>query len=401
MSLLSEQPINQTLTQLLALAEDEQRPEREKALTPELRAGFERIFSFTRLLRDLLDKSAPEEVSLNGLGMIQANLQQAFSEASAFISSGNQAHLNNALSHIDNASTIFAWAFYNRPVRGAKPQFESVESVRRASEKAIAAIEGRSAEFQTALSAGQARLEEQDSKVAQLATTMEEIRGSAAAAVAAIQQQFSENLSAFRGELDVLKEGFRAEQQHLRTSLSESAEGFIKELETQRDKAAKIVQVVGNIGVTGNYQKLADDERKAANRWRLGAIAFFAVGIAMVIGVLLDHLFWSDDSSVELLVTRFAIAAVVTLPALYAASESSRHRRVANAARQTELQLASLNPFLATLPDERREALIESLTPDYFGRQHDSVALSSDKETYGDLAKILDQIASIIVKAKA
>jgi hypothetical protein len=117
----------------------------------------------------------------------------------------------------------------------------------------------------------------------------------------------------------------------------------------------------------------------------------------MICASLYYHII-GDDMKIETLLIRFAIAAVITLPALYAASESSRHRKVADTARQTELQLASLNPFLATLPEEKQQAIIENLTPAYFGKYQPDVRSKADVVETG---KILAEVASFVTKIKA
>ena len=401
MSVLTDHPINGVINNLLAFAEDERVEGRIPSLTPEFQAGITRAFTFARLVRDLIEKSAPEEVSLNGLNSLQANFQQVYSELSAYAASGNLANLNNVLSNLDSAATTFAWTFYNRPVRGAKPQFESVQSVRKAADQAVAAIEKRAAEFGESLSATGAQLQTQNDRIEQLSATLEEVRSNSSAAVASIQQQFSESQSAFRNEVDALKKAFQGERDKLLQDFSTDAQDIIKQLNAERDKAAKIVQVVGNIGVTGNYQTLANNENAAADRWRQITLAFFTVGIVLVSIVLLHHLFGNETSGLDSLIVRFALAAVVTLPALYAASESSRHRRIAEQARTTELQLASLSPFLATLPQDKQNEILEQLAPTYFaGSPKPNVEAVPNEERF-DLAKILGEIGNIISRAKA
>jgi len=401
MSLLTDHPINGVINNLLALPDDPRIEGRRPALTPEFQAGIGRAFTFARLIRDLLEKSAPEEVSYNGLNSLQANLQQVYGELGAYASSGNLANLNNVLTNLDSAASTFVWTFYNRPVRGAKPQFESVQSVRTAAEKAVVGLEKNVAEFNESLAATSAQLQGQSDRIEQLSNTLEEVRNNSSAAVASIQQQFSENQSAFRNELDTLKNGFQAERESLVQNFSSAAEAAIANLNARKDEAAKIVQVVGNIGVTGNYQALANNENAAADRWRRITLSFFTVGILLVSIVLLHHLFGNETSGLDSLVVRFALAAVVTLPALYSASESSRHRRVAEQARRTELQLASLSPFLATLPSDKRNEILEQLAPTYFAGAPEPNSDSIPKEERFDLAKILGEIGNIISRAKA
>lgn len=54
------------------------------------------------------------------------------------------------------------------------------------------------------------------------------------------------------------------------------------------------------------------------------------------------------------------------------ALESARHRTNADRARQTELELASLGPFIELMKDPDKEEIRKSLIPTYFGRPVDA-----------------------------
>jgi prefoldin subunit 5 len=397
MTILTDHSINGVIQQILSYADDQRVEERRSALSPELQAGFGRVFTFARLMKDLLEKSAPEEVSLNGLNAVGSNLQQVSSDLSVFMATGNQGNLTGALSALDNAANIFAWTFYNRPVRGAKPQFESVESVRRAAEKAIQSIEDRTAGLESSITAAASQLQGQDERVTQLSATLEEVRSNSTAAVAAIQQQFSENLSGYRSEIDDLKEKFRKSQQELSNGATAEAETLLQELRSQKDKAAEIVQIVGNIGVTGNYQNRAAQERTQANFWRWVTVILFTVGVVLVTVNLVLNFKGSIDMTA--LIARFAIAVSVALPALYTARESARHRTNADRAKQTELELASLGPFLETLPEPQRDQIISELAKSYFGRSIDPHEVKSPI-TVEEVRKIIAATADLAGKVR-
>src|SRR3546814_19055962 len=65
-------------------------------------------------------------------------------------------------------------------------------------------------------------------------------------------------------------------------------------------------------------------------------------------------------------------ALAVASPAFYTARESARHRTNADRARQTELELASLGPFIELLKDDDKDAIRKSLISTYFGRHVDA-----------------------------
>lgn len=397
MSILTDHPINGVIANLLAFADDERIAKLEPGLPPELKSGLGRVFNFARLVRDLLEKSAPEEVSFSGLNAVNSNIQQAYAEFSEFVSSGNQANLTNTMVALDNATTIFAWTFYSRPVRGAKPQFEAVESVRKAAENAIASINSRAGEFQGSIAATATQLQGQDERIGQLNATLEELRSSSSAAVASIQQQFSENLSSFRSEIDVVKEGLKSDRERLVKDFSGQASKLLRELEEQKKQAAKIVQIVGNIGVTGNYQNRAERELWQANLWRWITLALFTAGVVMVtVNLVLN---FKGTIDLTALIARFAIAVTIALPALYTARESARHRTNADRAKQTELELASLSPFLEALDADKRKEIIGALAPSYFGQHVEGHEVKAPV-SLDDVQKMVVAVTELVTKVK-
>src|SRR3546814_1699158 len=129
-----------------------------------------------------------------------------------------------------------------------------------------------------------------------------------------------------------------------------------------RSDAARIVQVVGDIGVTGNYQTIANKEARQANLWRRVTVGLFACGLAMA-GFTFYKFYHEPVSSSNTLAiaVRLLYALAVASPAFYTARESARHRTNDDRARQTELELASLGPFNELLKDDDKDAIRKSL----------------------------------------
>jgi hypothetical protein len=124
-------------------------------------------------------------------------------------------------------------------------------------------------------------------------------------------------------------------------------------------------------------------------------IGFFGAGVFIALVVLAAHLF-PDLSPVKLhsagpweLALRLLTALAIAAPAFYTASESARHRTNSDRARQRELELASLGPFIELLPEPKKQAIIEGMTTRYFGTEveaHEAKAALDPKDAI-DLAK--------------
>ena len=57
-------------------------------------------------------------------------------------------------------------------------------------------------------------------------------------------------------------------------------------------------------------------------------------------------------------------------PATYAAKEAGKHRRMENANRKSELDLASINPFIEILPETKKQEIKEKLVDKFFGNSN-------------------------------
>src|SRR3546814_13984142 len=83
-----------------------------------------------------------------------------------------------------------------------------------------------------------------------------------------------------------------------------------------------------------------------------------------------------SPSNTLAIAVRLLYALAVASPAFYTARESARHRTNADRARQTELELASLGPFIELLNADDTDAIRKSLIHTYFDRNveaHDKI----------------------------
>jgi hypothetical protein len=157
--------------------------------------------------------------------------------------------------------------------------------------------------------------------------------------------------------------------------------GLVKFLENKKNEAAKIVNVIGNIGATGNFQRIANEHEKSANTWRCIAILFMAglsgLVIWSVVSLGANQFDWVKS------VLRIIAAAVLSYPATYASRESAKHRKLENFNRKLELELSSIDAFIELLPDEKKQVIKEKLAEKYFGSTielFEDADLKSDKD---------------------
>jgi len=132
----------------------------------------------------------------------------------------------------------------------------------------------------------------------------------------------------------------------------------MSELGSLQDQAEEIVGAIARTGMAGGYQEYAEAEAKQADRYRLGTIV---LGVAAVLVLGAEILFGDfGDVATEALVLKFTLSAALGGLAGYTARQSAHHREAARRARNIQLALASIGPYLQQLEESKRVAVLEA-----------------------------------------
>lgn len=364
-------PLRSLLDRLTELANSEELTDPDLLTTEANASALEATFAIVSAVRSMLDRSPALLVSGHGLTQLQNAFQLIFNELSSYQSNKNQGHIQNAKAQVEQSVMPQLWALGPTSLTGDSGQL--VEVVNQATQTARDAVQQLITQrdalvvSQTALTQ---QVQESQARLESLAESVAKQKAEAASVVAVVQQMYAEKeaerVAAFATMLQELRTDFAKLQANSEKTQSERLDS----LRTSQEQAAQIVQVVGNTGITGNYQKIANAEGKQANVWRWMTIAFFGAGIAIAGATFWK--FWHEPFSPETawsVLIRLMYAIAITAPAWYTAKESARHRSSADRARQTELELASLGPFIELMPDEKKHQIREELTKRYFGNQ--------------------------------
>lgn len=316
-----------------------------------------------------MDRTPAQFVSGYGLTQLQSGFQTVFNELSAFQSNKNLGHLQNAKAQVEQAVMPYLWAF--APIgqeSGLAPLSETIGQLSvTASESIRQLVEQRNINLERSAALA-SQLQEASARIDSLTEAVVQQKADAASTVAVLQKQFAEDESARDTAFNSTLKKFGVDFETMQKASVDAQVKGLASLQASQDQAAQIVQVVGNIGVTGNFQKIATTESDQANRWRLITVAFFVCGIAIAIATFVK--FWDQPFTPEnswSVLIRLMYALAIAAPAWYTARESARHRTNADRARQTELELASLGPFIELMPDDKKHQIREELTKRYFG----------------------------------
>lgn len=239
----------------------------------------------------------------------------------------------------------------------------------------------RRAEFSTLLKEGRSEFEAFKENIeTDLEALTEKIEERLKAALERDESRATEHAGSFKALRSEVKDEvavFFQEKSEVFTErqaqFEQSAKQAIEDLEERKREAANLVQIISNIGVTGNYSRTADENRGLANRWRWIAVSLMTIMASVGIWTV-----WYAVTEFDwrLTLARMFATLVIAVPAFYAAKESEKHRKLEERNRMMELELASIDPYLEKLPTEKREELKASLTDRFFG----NTDIGADKE---------------------
>lgn len=180
--------------------------------------------------------------------------------------------------------------------------------------------------------------------------------------------------------------------------IEDNVKGFITELEVFKERAQKLVNIIANTGMAGGYQIIANQEQKAATNWRissvvslLGLVSFALLGFYLT---LTKEFSWAQFTG------RVFVAGTFGALFAYTAKQASDHSKIERINRRVELELASIDPFLVGLPEDKQIEIRGMLGQKIFGPQDISLETSKDNffGTPVDLVKQLLDIVHVAVK---
>jgi len=327
--------------------------------------NLDRTRQATAFIRSRMDVASPLLTPSNRLDQIQKSLQGCLNEINQFNSNGNEGHLSNASNQIDaglnNAAALIS---LEQPEPSVKAK--DAVSFKTLAEEVIASlrdkaqsVEDRAVQIESSLHNLEKRSEDQNTQINSIQSTLD-------SKLQELENQFAAAQTERTSEFETQAEQIKKEADDRLSSISQTADETLSEISDKKTEAERIVNLIGNIGLTGNFKGAVAREKQSADRMRLIALSCF---IAMV-GVVLGTLFLSVSNGFDPWLALFRLGAALSLivPAAYAARESSRHRTLENKNRRAELELASIDAYLESLPDEKRTEIKANLTDKFFGQ---------------------------------
>jgi len=210
-----------------------------------------------------------------------------------------------------------------------------------------------------------------DKAIADFQRQFSEAEGSRRKQIEETERKHNEQFAAFRDDIGKAIKAFTDQKQNdvgaILEQFKEQAKKAIAELDARKKQAADLVQVTANITVTGDYEKLAGQEKIAADYWRRVAIGFMTA-LVVAAAIILGLSFKENQFEWKMVIFRYATALILAFPAAYAMNESGHHRKMEQKYRRMQLELSSIDPFLESLPKDKRDDLKKALADRMFAQ---------------------------------
>ena len=341
-------------------------------------------------------------------------LQHIVSEVAAFQSNRGRKHLVTANNHADN---VIAYS-------GQLPLVASIQPLEEA-QTTLATIRKQSEQATVALSNQEHQLREEFTRLTQqMEATTKEIttqKGRLDSAITEYQKQFSNSESTrherfSQGESarqSQFTEGQKTQNDRLAQVLTDaqkrtqdsiddaktrlanmleeaskkaneqnaefSTQGtdVLRELELFRGKAVNLMHVIGSTGMAGEYQKTANSARRGNIIWQV-------IAGSSLLGLIIFAMFtYLATQTAEIIWGVVAARLFVTMTfgilAAYAARQSDRYAETEVRNRGYQLELSSIDPYLANLPEDIQQKVKVELAQKLFGNAAATTVSTSSK----------------------
>jgi len=312
-------------------------------------------------------------------------VQACLNEVNQYKASKNVANLANASSQLD-AALAQASPLISLDQSAAEVSADDAIGFKRLADAAIDSLNTKVKDAESKVSS----VVQNSAKLAESITTQSSrvtaINQEVEAKIGAIQNSFAESQSDKKKLFDALLEEVREAHAAKLDEISKASTEALNSIDAQRKEAKHIVHLIGNIGVTGNFRGAATHEARMANSFRIIALICF---IGMVIVILyMGFVSLHEQFDMWLAIFRFAIGFAFLVPGVYAARESSKHRTFEHKNRRAELELASIDSYLNSLPKAKQDEIKAELSPKYFGGS-DEITEEQDGVTSKSIVELL------------
>lgn len=401
---------------------DENRVKAEKTSTEAIDA-LDRVSSGVRHIESLLNRVDPILIVPSSLNQLNASLNKISASMALFKQTSGLVHLISGNTQLDTAlpqlSTIHVLATPSDVdnLREASSSFRRScaqlnKNLEIEIEKTLSTSENLKTkldELSTEITNQKTRLDDaitnftesfntsQSKRTEEFSSFKEQFKTDVSDFINKSQNSFTIFMSESKENLTQLHDDMNSEHLTLLKTTEENNNNTMKDIEKHKTEAERLVGIISMTGMVGGYQKVANKEKSAFVRWRIGTV--ICMILLVTFGVYTFYTTVSENFDSAIFANRLFVTVTLALLSGYSALQADRHRKAEVENRRMELELASFDPFLASLTDEERNELKKNMAERIFGR-HATSHKNNEQVSPNALVDLLKQALESIGKSK-
>lgn len=235
----------------------------------------------------------------------------------------------------------------------------------------------------------QDRLKAADQELAKLTGQLGELvnqTGNASETINAQTKRLDDELARHKEQFDRDNADRHSQWESELASVQQSAEAHEQLMQEYQQKAANVLEAVGVNATANDYASYANDQNKRADVWRRWAVSVFGVAGAIFIFVMFMP-FINPEQPLEwwaMISQRIGAPVGLAGIAFFFARESGLHRKEARAAKQTQLKIAAMEPFIVNLKENIQNEVRVMTAETIFAQQADDRAAHKKRQNSAD-----------------
>lgn len=178
--------------------------------------------------------------------------------------------------------------------------------------------------------------------------------------------EFQKNINSFNSELDKMKTDYQEEHQYFLEDRNQKNDEYDKIFEEHLDSVEDLVGKISTNSIAGHYKNVADTHKNKTYIWQ--ALTLLSFISTIIIGFTLfvyqdNALNWMD------LVGKIVVTSALGSLIAYTTRQAAKNEEQEKVNRSMEVDLKTLNPYLASLSGQDQITLKKNLFPVIFANK--------------------------------
>ncbi len=354
----------------------------EKYDNEEIIIEFKRVQKVINYFESVLKAMDYELVAISTLNSINQHLSNAYTQLNSFVTNGSLANLKSSNDHLSNAIPFISTINILNTQDSAEITKQELEKLNDIIEDLIKSytvnkkvIENQTQTYELNIEKLEKKIEVQvnrlDKAISDFQGVFQENQQNRTTEFNALVKKNEEKLVGevndfMNNATERLENAFLDIQKQI-VEFKDSSNDILIGLSKDKEKASDLLKIITNIGTTGQFNKYSSSEER--NYYIFTGVAVFFMSVA----ILLSYFFLVNvpsETTISIVSKIFTIS-LFFVPATYAVKEAAKHRKRQTYYRKMELELATIDTFIESLSQDKREEVKLELTKRLFGSNID------------------------------